>query len=139
GGNVMFHGNQVVLDLEQAGASSALTSITIISLDDVSFEDNQCDCNLLVDWVIAQAAILAFSVRAVGNRFKEPRRNAFFSAYTYGRPLNCTSQNQATHCIVALTSDFSFLVFSDNRMLWGPFGLVSNAGDEGCQRYFMRS
>jgi hypothetical protein len=135
GGNVMFTDNQVVLDLQSAGESLALTSITILTLDDVAFEDNQCDCQLLQDFVIAQAAILGVSVRIVGNRFKEGRLHAFFSAYTYGTPLNCTSQNQATHCIIAGTTDASFLVFSDNRMLWLPLGSAPNVGDQGCQRY----
>jgi hypothetical protein len=138
GGNVMFADNQVVLDLQSAGNSLAITSITILTLDDVSFEGNQCDCNLLLDFVLAQAAILGVSVRTLGNRFKEGRFNAFFSAITLGLPLNCTSQNQATHCIVARTTDFPFLVFDHNRMLWGPLGTNPNVGDEGCQRYFMK-
>jgi hypothetical protein len=77
-------------------------------------------------------------VRIIGNRFKESRFNAFFSAFTFGIPLNCTSQNQATHCIVARTTDLPFLVFNDNRMLWGPLGITPNVGDQGCQRYFMK-
>jgi hypothetical protein len=138
GGNVMFTDNQVVLDLQSAGTSFAITSITILTLDDVGFEGNQCDCNLLLDFVIAQAVILGVSVRIIGNRFKESRFNAFFSAFTFGIPLNCTSQNQATHCIVARTTDWPFLVFNDNRMLWGPLGITPNVGDQGCQRYFMK-
>jgi hypothetical protein len=138
GGNVMFTDNQVLLDLESAGTSLAVTSITILTLDDLAFENNQCDCNLLLDIVLSQAALLGFSVRVIGNRFKESRFNAIFSAFTLGLPLNSTSQNQATHCIVARTTDLPFLVFEDNRMLWGPFGLVANRGDEGCQRYFMK-
>src|SRR5262249_39832965 len=88
GGNVMFADNQVVLDLQRAGDSLAVTSITILSLDDVSFEGNQCDCSLLRDFVLTHTAILAHSVRAIGNRFKEGRFNAFFSAFTLGQPLN---------------------------------------------------
>jgi hypothetical protein len=137
GGNVTFNDNQVVLDLQSAGDSRALTSITILTLDDVAFEDNQCDCSLLRDFVFVQATILGASVRVIGNRFKEGRFNAFFSAFTLGQPLNCTAQNQATHCIVARTTYLPFLVFNDNRMLWGPLGISPNVGDDGCQRYFM--
>lgn len=138
GGNVMFSDNQVLLDLESVGTSLALTSTTILTLDDVSFESNQCDCNLLLDFVFVQAAILGVSVRIIGNRLKEGRFNAFFSAFTLGLPLNCTSQNQATHCIVARTTDFPFLVFNDNRMLWNPLGTSPNLGGDGCQRYLMK-
>lgn len=135
GGNVMFSDNQVLLELQSAGTDLALTSITILTLDDVSFDGNQCDCNLLLDFVFVQAAVLGVSARMIGNRFKEGRFNAVFSAFTLGLPLNCTSQNQATHCIVARTTDSPFLAFSDNRMLWNPLGITANVGDEGCQRY----
>ncbi len=139
GGNVMFVDNQVTLDLQGAGTRLALTSITILTLDDLAFESNQCDCNLLSDFVLAQAALIGFSARIIGNRFKEGRFNAIFSAITFAIPMNCTSQNQATHCILARSTDPIFLVFSDNRMLWGPLGIISNRGDEGCQRYVRKS
>jgi len=85
--------------------------------------------------VLTNAALAGVSVRAIGNRFKEGRFNAYFSALTVGVPLNGTSQNQATHCILAESSDPNFLVFSDNRMLWGPMGFVANTDGDGCQRY----
>jgi len=138
GGNVIFSDNQILLDLQQAGTSLAVTSITILSLDDVSFEGNQCDCTVLLDFVFIQAAILGVSVRTIGNRFKEGRFNAFFSAVTLGLPLNYTTQNEATHCIVARTTDFQFMVFLDNLMLWSPLGITPNRADGGCQRYFQK-
>jgi hypothetical protein len=135
GGNVMFADNQVTLDLTGAGFGLAGTSILIISLDDIAFEGNQCDCNLILDFVFAQAAVLGMSVRAVGNRFKEGRYNAIFSAVTFGVPMNATTSNQATHCIYAASSNpVAFLVFEDNRMRWGPLG-VTNPGNEVCNRY----
>ena len=135
GGNVMFVNNQVTLDMQAAGFGFAITSITILTLDDLAFEDNQCECNLIDDFVLTNAALAGVSVRAIGNRFKEGRFNAYFSALTVGVPLNGTSQNQATHCILAESSDPNFLVFSDNRMLWGPMGFVANTDGDGCQRY----
>ena len=137
-GNVMFVDNQVTLDLQAAGFGLAMSSIAIFTLDDLAFEDNQCDCNLIDDFVLANAVLLGVSNRVIGNRFKEGRFNAFFSAVTLGLPLNGTSQNQGTHCIIARSSDAEYLVFSDNAMLWGPMGLVANRGNDGCQRYLQK-
>jgi hypothetical protein len=131
-GNVMFVDNQVTIDSQQAVDGLALTSVAVLSLDDVAFESNQCDCNVLSGFVLAQVAVLGASARIVGNRFKEGRTNAVFSAITYGMPMNCTSQNQASHCIVANSNDpADYLVFSDNRVRWGPLG----AGSRICERY----
>jgi hypothetical protein len=85
--------------------------------------------------VIAQAAVLGLSVRAVGNRLKEGRYNAIFSAVTFGVPMNATTNNQATHCIYASSSNpASYLVFEANRMLWGPLG-VTNPHNRVCAPY----
>jgi hypothetical protein len=133
GGNVMFTDNRVRFESLQPGEGLAFASIVIISLDDIAFESNQCDCNLARDFLIAQAAVLGASVRVIGNRFKEGRYDAVFSAVTFGLPMNCTSQNQATHCIIADTSGpVTYLVFSDNRMRWSPFGQDSNDDGEFC-------
>ena len=99
-GTVQFTDNQVVLDLLETGSSFALSSIIIASLDDVSFSDNQCSANLLLDLLVTQAIVLGFSVRVTSNRFTESLVLALFSAITYGI-TNVTSLNQATHCIIA--------------------------------------
>lgn len=102
-GNVLFANNQCSLDLLESGQGIAFTSITILSLDDVAFQDNQCDCNLLgrQDFILMQALLAAFSLRVTGNRFKEGLLNAPLSAMTLGL-LNTTAHNQATHCLVIL-------------------------------------
>ena len=102
-GNVLFVDNQCSLDLLESGRSGAYTSITILSLDDVAFQDNQCDCNLMLgeDFILTQAFLFAMSLRVTGNRFKEGFFNAPLSAMTLGL-LNTTAHNQATHCLMAL-------------------------------------
>ena len=121
-GNVLFDDNQCVLDLIETGFSLAVSSILIISLDDVGFASNQCDCSLFDDFVYVQAALLAMSVRATANRFKEGRYNALLSAFTVGLVMNTTTQNQATHCITAKAGTPALLVAAPNSVLWGPLG-----------------
>jgi hypothetical protein len=102
-GNVLFTNNQCSLDLLEQGLSLALSSILIVSLDDVGFHNNQCDCNLLDDFVFAHAAVFGATVRVTDNRFKEGCGNAFLSAITLGL-LNITSDNESTHCLLVLGS-----------------------------------
>jgi hypothetical protein len=102
-GNVLFVDNQCSLDLLESGKSGAYASITILSLDDVGFENNQCDCNLAFgeDFILTQAFLFATSLRVTGNRFKEGFSNSPLSAMTLGL-LNTTAHNQATHCLMIL-------------------------------------
>jgi hypothetical protein len=105
-GNVLFNDNQCSLDLMETGFSLSISSILILSLDDIGFQNNQCECNLLDDFVIAHAILFAISVRASDNRFKESsllterQKNVGlpFSAITLGL-FNTTTDNQSTHCL----------------------------------------
>jgi uncharacterized protein DUF6519 len=97
-GNVLFANNQCSLDAVEVGLSLALSAIFIFSLDDVGFHSNQCDCNLLDDFVLTQAIVGGVSVRVSDNRFKEGLFNALFSAITLGL-FNTTTDNQSTHCL----------------------------------------
>jgi hypothetical protein len=103
-GNVLFADNQCSLDLMATGVSLSLSSIFIISLDDIGFHNNQCDVDLLDDYIIAQAILAGISVRASDNRFKESinlftRKMTTFSAITAGLFYNTTTDNQSTHCL----------------------------------------
>jgi uncharacterized protein DUF6519 len=101
-GNVLFADNQCSLDLLEPGGSGILfTSIVLMSLDDIGFLNNQCDCNLgfLEDFVVAHALLLGASLRMTGNRLKEGILGAMFSAITIGA-LNTTAHNQSTHCLM---------------------------------------
>ncbi|HLL70150.1 MAG TPA: DUF6519 domain-containing protein [Pyrinomonadaceae bacterium] len=98
-GNVLFADNQCTLNLLEQGQTRALSSIAIFSLDDIGFHSNQCDCDLLDDFIISQALVFGISVRVSDNRFKEGFFNAILSAMTFGM-LNATTDNQATHCLL---------------------------------------
>ena len=98
-GNVLFCDNQCVLDLLERGTSLAYASVTILSLDDIGFHSNQCDCNLFDDFILSQAILYGVSVRVSDNRFKEGINHALYSAVTFG-VLNTTTDNQSTHCLL---------------------------------------
>ena len=98
-GNVLFADNQVVLDLLEPGLSFSFSSIMIMTLDDLAFHGNQCDCSLFDDFILVQAFLLGFSLRVSDNRFKEGLYNALLSAASFGS-LNMTLDNQATHCLM---------------------------------------
>ena len=98
-GNVQFNDNQVVLDSLSQAITLTLSSVLLLSLDDVAIQDNQCDCDLLFDFVGVHALSFGWSVRMQGNRFKEGILNAFLSGLTLGL-FNDTTHNQGTHCFV---------------------------------------
>jgi hypothetical protein len=110
-GNVLFSNNQCSLDLLEPGTRGTFASIAILTLDDLGFLENQCDCNLGLgeDFLLTQALLFGLSLRATNNRFKEGLLNAPFSGITWGW-MNTTAHNQATHCLLiqgdpALTTD----------------------------------
>jgi hypothetical protein len=99
-GRVLFHGNQVTLQVaEQLPEPLLLAAVALISLDDVSLQDNQ---------ILAEAAseilftdVLAWSpiLRASSNRFTELPLRALYSYFSVGQSSNIATNNQATHCL----------------------------------------
>jgi hypothetical protein len=101
GGNVLFNDNQVTFDALGPVVTLSLSSVLLISLDDVSMVGNQSDCDLTFDFVGTNSLVIAGSLRMIGNRFKEGVFNAFFSALTLGW-FNTTTDNQGTHCFFSV-------------------------------------
>jgi hypothetical protein len=100
-GNILFADNQCFLDLLESGRAFSLSSsLLLMTLDDLGFQDNQCECDLALreDRVGVHALLYGLSLRATGNRFKEGPLNAVYSAMTKGM-MNTTAFNQATHCL----------------------------------------
>jgi hypothetical protein len=110
-GSVLFTNNQCMLQsVEVRGVLLAATgrvgsfdfgaSVAIVTLDDIGFHDNQCECLHAQARLLTDVSLLGLmSVRASDNRFKEILRRVAFSAITLGR-LNTTTDNQATHCLL---------------------------------------
>lgn len=129
-GNVVFNNNQVMLDLtEQTGFKLGIMSIGIFTLDDLSFQDNQCDISfdfLLDEIYISQSLMFGWTLRVNGNRFKESLLGALFSAITFGLFGNMTSRNQGTHCIRAFNAVSSNLIQGPNHVI---FDIFNTCGD----------
>jgi hypothetical protein len=119
GGQVLFVANQVTLDLIERGSTLGLTSILIVTLDDVGFLDNQSSARLADDFLIVNTFLFGVSVHAGGNRWQEPLANALYSAFTFG-VMNVTAHNVATHCIVAMAPP-KLLVNDPNVVLLNQF------------------
>jgi len=106
-----------------------LSSISILSLDDVGVHDNQCLTTLPEGTLLTQLFAYGDSVRATGNRLKEGPGDAVFSAITLGG-TNVTAHNEATHCLVVRPSPPS------DRVIDGPNIIVVTGADRAyCQRF----
>lgn len=66
-GGVLFSGNQI----KQGDAGARTTSVTVFSMDDVSFVDNQIDVLNATD-ILTTAVVCGATARAANNRLKEP-------------------------------------------------------------------
>jgi hypothetical protein len=118
-GRVLFADNQVVLDATERGLTLSVTSVTIITLDDVGYTDNQSQMLLVDDIVLTNTLLFGVSLRAVSNRWEEPLPNTLFSAVTLG-VMNVTAHTVATHCIVAV-APVKLLVKDPNVILLNQF------------------
>jgi hypothetical protein len=103
-GNVQFNDNQVVTDLTETEASFAISSVLIVSLDDVTVQDNQLDCDFLLDFLFTNLLAVGMTLRIKGNRLKETLFITLYSSIGLGLIFNNTSENQTTHCILSISS-----------------------------------
>lgn len=99
GGRVLFTNNQCHLNLMTAEPSFAVTSILVASFDDVGFHNNQSDCDLGDDLLLANAVIFGATVRVSDNWFRETALRVLFSAISFGL-LNITTDNESVHCLL---------------------------------------
>ncbi|MES9852190.1 MAG: DUF6519 domain-containing protein [Candidatus Thiodiazotropha sp. L084R] len=107
-GNLLFTGNQVLTDLTASDIDFAISSAMMISLDDISVQDNQFECDFRIDMLVANLMVAGTSVRINNNRFKETLFFNLFSWISLGLLLNHTSDNQSTHCPLNLLSPLQF-------------------------------
>lgn len=127
-GNILFSDNQVMLDLmDRTGFKFGVTSILIATLDDLAFEDNQCDMSfdfVFDEFFLSHSFMMAWTTRVTGNRFKEAIVGTLFSGVIISLFANHTVLNQATHCLQALNLfGAANLVKNPNSVLFDIFGL----------------
>jgi hypothetical protein len=102
-GNVQFSDNHCSLDLFGTETTFVANSILVLTLDDVAFQNNQCECSLDLlrdyDLILMPNFVLGLTVRLSGNRFEEGLLNALFSTFSWGLFMHTAVGNQATHCM----------------------------------------
>ncbi|MBB3191863.1 DUF6519 domain-containing protein [Halomonas cerina] len=134
-GDLHFCNNTVESDGIEPEGSFSLTSVLLLSLDDVACNDNQFTCMYQPgqDFAFTDLMALGMSVRVDDNRFKEVYTGqglaVLFSAVSIGLLMNHTTDNQANHCLFAhnlarwaecnleAVGSVPFMVFKDNLQM----------------------
>jgi uncharacterized protein DUF6519 len=99
GGKVDFSHNQVNLDLVSGQVEVAVAALGLITMDDLSLQDNQTECTLLLDVLLVDMLALALTVRANGNGCTESWLGVWLSLWAIGLLMSTGVANQGTHCI----------------------------------------
>lgn len=135
-GNILFNDNQVMLDLtDQTGFQFGIASIVIATLDDLAFEDNQCDISydlIFDEFFLTNAFVFGWTTRVTGNRIKESIIGTLLSAVTISLIANHTVLNQATHCLWSFNLlGPANLIDDPNTILFDIFGLCKDRKSAG--------
>ena len=128
-GKTLVTENQITLDLIEEPLGFGMSSIVVVTLDELGLTDNQCEITTTKVFFYADAALLGGSVRVADNRFSETWSHAGFSALSIGG-MNTTTDNQSTHCLFALALLPNLRVFKHNLALVRAF-CPGECGDIG--------
>ncbi len=120
GGEMMVNDNQISLQPHSPALPFTLSSVMLMSADDVSFCDNQAEIENNVVLALTNVLAVATTLRVSSNRLQKRLTAGLLSAVTFGL-LNQTAANQTTHCILAIGPVPGRLV-SGNRDLLGLIG-----------------
>jgi hypothetical protein len=115
-GAVMFNDNQVLLDIGGTRASLIVSSVTLISLDDVSIQANQLAAWSSATLLLSDIFVVAGSLRIVGNRLSETLLRCLLSGLAVG-VLATASLNQSTHCLYVASLLGAPGQFQDNNLV----------------------
>ena len=97
--------------------SFAISSVLIVSLDDVTVQDNQLDCDFYLDFLFTNLLAVGMTLRINNNRLKETLFITLYSSVGLGLIFNNTSDNQATHCILSIHSPLDLLPFLNTSIV----------------------
>lgn len=116
GGETMFANNQVSLQAPGEEGLGTLSSVVIITRDDLCFSDNQIEVEASVRFALTDAILIATTLRADANRHQEAAI-CFLSLISLGLAMNNTSNNQTSFKLAAAAIDPSKLVKQHNISL----------------------
>jgi hypothetical protein len=100
GGAVLFANNICQLET-RANGRHCLSSVMILSLDNVIFANNQCRLDGPTGTAFLDAWLIAGSLQVVGNRFQEASGAPVVASGLTKGALNITTQNISTYCLWA--------------------------------------
>ncbi len=101
-GTVVFDDNQVLLDVAAGRQGFVVSSVCLISLDDISVQQNQLALWSGSDIYLTDLLVIAGSLRINGNRLSETLFRCLLSSLAIG-VMSTASLNQSTHCLVTLS------------------------------------
>jgi hypothetical protein len=127
-GSVLFNDNQVLFEPGARRGGLAISSVLIISLDDVAIENNQIALWSPTSLYLTDLLIAAGSLRITGNRLSETLTQCLLSAMGVG-VLTTASHNQATHCLYLVSA-----LGSPGASLTGNVILIDALAQAGKQR-----
>jgi hypothetical protein len=116
GGETIVNDNQIVLRGGPAGPSGNLSSVLLVSLDDLGFADNQTEVESDVALCLIDSIVVGTTLRVTGNRF-QASSICIYSAVSLGFWMNSTALNQGTSLIFATCANAAKLVDADNLSL----------------------
>jgi len=97
-GTVLFTNNICQLEA-RVDRQRSITSVTIISTDNLIFSNNQLWFDSATIDAFFDALLAAGTLTATGNRFQESAASVFLSGVTVA-PFNITTQNISTFCLL---------------------------------------
>jgi hypothetical protein len=121
GGEMLVNDNQISLQPHSPALPFTLSSVMLMSADDVSFCDNQSEIENNMVLALTDVLVVATSLRVSSNRLQKRLTGGILSAITFGL-LNQTASNQSTHCILAIGPSSGRLV-TGNRDFFGLAGI----------------
>lgn len=116
-GKTQFDNNQISFNMDDPEQGFDLSSVLLLSLDDVSACDNQFEYHIRAErrrLALADLVAAGMTVRTNDNRLSETWGRAFFSILSLGL-LNTAADNQSTHCIRVL----GLKTAADNNLVLG--------------------
>ena len=112
-GRVLFHGNQVTLQVPEIGVDPPSAAVAVASTDSAALDDNQVLTEVGDGMTWAGTQAYAPVLHVADNRFTETPCRAVFSCVITGSAV-IVVDNQATHCLAVTGSQ---TVERDNQVL----------------------
>jgi hypothetical protein len=134
-GALQFSENQVLLEVGGDRGTFVLSSVFLMSFDDVSAQDNQMAAWSASAILLTDLLVIAGSLRITGNRLSETLQRCYLSALGIG-VLATASLNQSTHCLYVFSALGSHGQFLGNNIVLVDAMSQAHQGPPLCPQSF---